>query len=66
MSYSLSVTMHVWSVRSPRFVARWKETAASLLFCHPTHARGQLGDLYKGWRNAQEFLLNPKQEVVNP
>jgi hypothetical protein len=34
MFYSLSVTMHVWSLRSPRFVARWNETAASVLFFH--------------------------------
>ena len=39
MSYSLSVTMHVWTLRSPRFAARWNETAATLLFCHPTHAK---------------------------
>src|SRR5215831_17955329 len=39
MSYSLSVTMHVWTLRSSRFVARWKEVAATLLFGHPTKAK---------------------------
>jgi hypothetical protein len=35
----LSVTMHVWTQRSLRFVARWNETPATLLFCHPTHGK---------------------------
>ena len=44
MSYSLSVTMHVWNLRWPRFVARWNETGASILFYQPTQARGQASE----------------------
>ena len=59
MSYSLSVTMHVWSLRSPHFVARWNETGASILFCHPTQASGQASEdsgLTKGRQAMSGFL----------
>jgi hypothetical protein len=36
MSYMPSVTMHVWTLRSPHFVARWNEDGAIFLFCQPT------------------------------
>ena len=39
VSYSLSVSMHVWTLRSPRFAARWNETAVTLLFYRATHAK---------------------------